>query len=134
MLTSAAVVDNVPSIQEVEHNPLIPKPVGYKLLVFVPKAEEKTKGGVLLPEKERDLSSQSTPLVYVVALGQDAYTDHRRFPNGPLCQAGQWVLVRPYSGGRIKIRGSDGEDYEFRLINDDSVEATVEDPREIRRA
>lgn len=134
MLTSAAAVGKVPDIQSVTMDPRIPVPSGYKLLVYVPQAEEKTKGGLYLPDKERELSSQSTPLVYVVALGKDAYSDHRRFPSGPLCEPGQWVLVRPYSGGRIKIKGDDGEIYEFRLINDDSVEATVEDPREIRRA
>lgn len=134
MLTSAVALDKVPDIQSVTTDPRIPKPAGYKLLVFVPKAEEKTANGVWLPEKERDLSSQSTNIVYVVAMGAAAYTDHRRFPAGPLCQPGEWVITRPYSGARIKIKGDDGEDYEFRLINDDSVEATVEDPREIRRA
>lgn len=134
MLTSAVAVDKVPDIQSVAEDPRIPKPVGYKLLVYVPQAEEKTKGGLYLPDKERDLSSQSTPIVFVVDMGDDAYTDHRRFPSGPLCTKGQWVITRPYSGARIKIKGDDGEYYEFRLINDDSVEATVEDPREIRRA
>jgi len=70
-----------------------------------------------------------TPVLFVVKLGPDAYTDKSRFPNGPSCKVGDFVIVRPNSGTRLKIHGR-----EFRIINDDSVEATVEDPRGIQRA
>jgi co-chaperonin GroES (HSP10) len=134
MLTSAANTRDVPDIDSVTRDPRIPKPVGHKLLVMVPTAEEKTRGGILLPDKERDLSQTASPVVYVVALGPDAYDDHRRFPSGPRCAAGQWVIVQSFSGSRMKIKGDDGIEYEFRLINDDAVQATVEDPSEIRKA
>ena len=134
MLTSAANTRDVPDILSATRDPRIPKPVGHKILVMVPTAEEKTRGGILLPDKERDLSQTASPVVYVVALGATAYQDHRRFPAGPLCEPGQWVIVQSFSGSRMKIKGDDGIEYEFRLINDDTVQATVEDPSEIRKA
>jgi co-chaperonin GroES (HSP10) len=70
-----------------------------------------------------------TPVLFVVSVGPDAYQDKERFPSGPLCKEGDFVLIRPNSGSRLKIHGQ-----EFRVINDDSVEATVQDPRGISRA
>lgn len=134
MLTSAADIENLPDLNSVTKDPRIPKPCGYKILVMVPKAQEKTKGGLYLPDNEQTLSQQSTPIVYIVALGPEAYQDHRKFPSGPSCKPGDWAICRPYSGSKFNITADDGVKYEFRLINDDSVEATVEDPREIRRA
>jgi co-chaperonin GroES (HSP10) len=70
-----------------------------------------------------------SPVLFVVKLGPDAYKDEKRFPSGPSCKVGDFVLVRPNTGTRIKIHGK-----EFRIINDDSVEAVVQDPRGISRA
>ena len=69
-----------------------------------------------------------SPVLFVVKLGPDAFKDEKRFPSGPSCKQGDFVLVRPNTGTRIKIHGK-----EFRLINDDSVEAVVQDPRGITR-
>jgi co-chaperonin GroES (HSP10) len=70
-----------------------------------------------------------SPVLFVVKIGPDAYKDEKRFPSGPSCKVGDFVLVRPNTGTRIKIHGK-----EFRIINDDSVEAVVQDPRGITRA
>ena len=70
-----------------------------------------------------------TSVLFVVKLGPDCYKDATRFPSGPSCKEGDFVIVRPNSGTRLKIHGR-----EFRIINDDSVEAVVEDPRGITRA
>jgi len=70
-----------------------------------------------------------SPVLYVVKIGPDAYKDEKRFPSGASCKTGDFVLVRPNTGTRIKIHGK-----EFRIINDDSVEAVVQDPRGISRA
>lgn len=134
MLTSAANTRDVPDILSVTQDPRVPRPAGHKILVVVPTAEEKTKGGIILPDNERDLSQTASPIAYVVAVGPAAYQDHRRFPVGPLCQPGDWVIVQSFSGSRMKITGDDGVVYEFRLINDDTVQATVEDPSGIRKA
>jgi co-chaperonin GroES (HSP10) len=68
-------------------------------------------------------------VLFVVKMGPDAYADKERFPNGPSCKVGDFVLVRPNTGTRLKIHGQ-----EMRIINDDSVEATIQDPRGVKRA
>ena len=69
-----------------------------------------------------------TTVLFVVDMGPDCYKDSARFPNGAYCQKGDFVLVRPHAGTRLVIHGR-----EFRIINDDSVEGTVDDPRGIKR-
>ena len=109
--------------------PDLPKPQGYKILVAIPKFEEKTKGGIIRPDAIRDAEQVASLMAFVVELGESAYQDAGKFPNGPYCKEGDWVLFRSYSGTRFKIEGQ-----EFRLINDDTVEAVVPDPHKIERA
>ena len=103
----------------------IPKPSGYRLLVAIPEIKE-TYGdsGIVKAATEIKNEEISTMVVRVIDMGPDAYKDEKRFPNGPYCQIGDYVLIRAYSGTRFKIHGKEL----FRVINDDSVEAVVEDP------
>lgn len=107
----------------------LPIPKGYKLLIALPEYEEKTDSGIYLPEQVREKESLATVVGFVLKMGDMAYNDEAKFPGGPWCKQGDWVLFRAYSGTRIKIHGR-----EFRLINDDTVEAVVDDPRGIARA
>lgn len=107
----------------------LPKPKGYKVLIAVPKMEERTKGGIIRPDMLRDAETTATMYGNVIDMGDLAYADKDKFPTGPYCQVGDWVLFRSYSGTRFKINGE-----EFRLINDDTIEAVVADPRVIERA
>lgn len=107
----------------------LPKPKGYKILIALPKVNEKTSGGVLLPDERRDAEGTASIIGFVVEMGADAYADTKKFPNGPWCAAGDFVMFRSYSGSRFKVLGE-----EFRLINDDTVEAVVDDPRGYSRA
>jgi co-chaperonin GroES (HSP10) len=110
----------------------LPDPKTFHLLCVVPEAMEEYADsdiGIVKSGQEIWKEELLTPILFVVKLGPDAYKDTTRFPNGPSCKAGDFVIVRPNSGTRLKIHGR-----EFRLINDDSVEATVEDPRGITRA
>lgn len=107
----------------------IPNPKGFRILVAIPQVEEKTKGGVHIPDKLRDAETVASVIGYVVAMGDDCYADKNRFPSGPWCAIGDYVMFRSYSGTRMKVDGQ-----EFRLINDDTVEAIVDDPRKIMRA
>jgi chaperonin GroES len=107
----------------------LPQPSGYKLLVAIPKIEDKTAGGVILPDAHKDAEHTASIIGLVLKVGPDAYQDLNKFPNGPWCKEEDYVIFRSYSGTRFKIEGT-----EFRLINDDSVEAVVEDPRGYRRA
>ena len=107
----------------------LPNPTGFKLLCAIPFMEEKYEGGILKAESTVRAEEQTTVVLFVVKVGPDAFADKTRFPNGPWCKAGDFILVRPYSGTRVVIH-----DKEFRIINDDTIEAVVEDPRGIRRA
>jgi co-chaperonin GroES (HSP10) len=107
----------------------LPVPTGYKILCMVPKAEENFDGSILAkPDIVRKNEEYGTTVLFVLALGPDAYKDASKFPSGPYCKEGDFVLVRTYSGTRIKIFGQ-----EFRLLSDDQIEAVVEDPRGISR-
>jgi co-chaperonin GroES (HSP10) len=106
----------------------LPEPRGFKILIALPELEEKTDGGIYLPEQVRNTEALATVVGFVMKMGDLCYQDEKKFPNGPWCNEGDWVLFRAYSGTRIKIHGK-----EFRLINDDMVEAVVEDPRGISR-
>ena len=106
----------------------LPEPKGYKLLIAIPKMEEKTQGGVIIPDKLKGLEQTASIVGLVISVGQAAYKDADKFPYGPYCKEGDFVIFRSYSGTRFKLRGE-----EFRLINDDTVEAVVDDPREYTR-
>ena len=95
----------------------------------MPEMQAKTAGGVLLPDDHLGRESLATIVGNVVEMGPDAYSDAEKFPSGAYCSKGDWVIFRSYAGTRFKIK-----DQEFRLINDDTVEAVVSDPREISRA
>ena len=110
----------------------LPDPRTFHLLCVVPEAMEEYADSEIGIVKSSDAmwkEEMLTPVLFVVKLGPDAYKDTTRFPTGPSCKAGDFIIVRPNSGTRLKIHGR-----EFRLINDDSVEAVVEDPRGISRA
>ena len=110
----------------------LPDPRTFHLLCVVPEAMEEyqdSEVGILKDTKTMHYEEVLTPVLFVVKVGPDAYKDATRFPSGPSCKEGDFVIVRPNSGTRLKIHGR-----EFRIINDDSVEAVVEDPRGIARA
>ena len=107
----------------------VPDPATYHLLCVLPEIEDKYESGLLKAGQTVHFEEVLSPVLFVVKMGPDAYKDKKRFPSGPSCKVGDFVLVRPNSGTRIKIHGQ-----EFRIINDDSVEAVVQDPRGISRA
>jgi co-chaperonin GroES (HSP10) len=107
----------------------LPEPSGYRLLIAVPEVSEKTEGGVYMPDQLKKAEETASIIGFVVKSGPDAYADLNKFPNGAWCKEGDFVIFRSYSGTRFKVLGK-----EFRLINDDTVEAVVEDPRGYSRA
>jgi co-chaperonin GroES (HSP10) len=110
----------------------LPDPKTFRLLCVVPEAIEEyadSEVGIIKAGQSMHYEEVLTPVLFVVKVGPDAYADKTRFPSGPSCEEGDFVIVRPNSGTRLKIHGR-----EFRIINDDSVEAVVEDPRGISRA
>lgn len=107
----------------------LPDPSGYRILCGIPEVEEKTAGGIFKADETMKFEELTTPVLFVIKIGPDAFKDEKRFPSGPWCKEGDFILTRPHAGSRVKIHGR-----EFRIINDDSVEAVVEDPRGISRA
>jgi len=107
----------------------LPDPSTFHLLCVLPEVEEEYDSGIIKSGSNMHYEEVLSPVLFVVKMGPDAYKDEKRFPSGASCKVGDFVLVRPNTGTRIKIHGK-----EFRIINDDSVEAVVEDPRGISRA
>jgi len=128
-LTQAVDLSAIMDKSDEEKATQLPKPSGYRILCAIPEAEKEHDGSGLL---KADITLQNeealTTVLFVVELGEDCYKDLTRFPTGPWCKKGDFVLVRPHAGTRLVIHGR-----EFRIINDDSVEAVVADPRGIRR-
>ena len=106
----------------------LPSPQGYRILCAIPEAEEAFESGIIKSDETRRHDELLTTVLFVVQIGPDCYADKERFPSGPWCKQGDFILVRPNAGTRLVIH-----DREFRLINDDSVEAVVQDPRGIKR-
>ena len=114
--------------EEKEEATQLPEPTGFRILIAIPEKEEKTEGGILKAEETLRNETVSTIVGFVLKMGPDCYKDETRFPTGPWCQKGDFVVFRSFSGTRIKIYGK-----EFRIINDDNVEAVVDDPRGIEK-
>ena len=106
----------------------LPEPSGYRILCVIPEVEEAYESGIIKADKTMHYEEVLSTVFFVVKMGPDCYKDASRFPTGPWCKEGDFILARPNSGTRLKIHGR-----EFRIINDDSVEAVVEDPRGITR-
>jgi co-chaperonin GroES (HSP10) len=106
----------------------VPDPSTYHLLCVLPDIDEEYESGLAKAGQTMHYEELLSPVLFVVKMGPDAFKDEKRFPSGPSCKVGDFVLVRPNTGTRIKIHGK-----EFRIINDDSVEAVVQDPRGVTR-
>jgi co-chaperonin GroES (HSP10) len=113
---------------EAEKARQLPNPQGYRILCAIPEADKKFDSGILKSDETIRHDEILTTVLFVVTLGPDCYADKERFPSGPWCKEGDFILVRPNAGTRLLIHGK-----EFRIINDDSVEAVVQDPRGITR-
>ena len=104
----------------------VPNPTGYRITLFPLKLDSKTKSGIHLTDETVQESQLTTNICKVLKVGPDAYKDKERYPEGPWCKEGDWVLITTYAGSRIRV-----EDGELRIVNDDEIIATVEDPRDI---
>lgn len=106
----------------------LPKPSGYRILCAIPEQEKEFESGIAKADETMRYEELLTTVLFVVDLGPDCYLDKTRFPNGPWCQKGDFILIKPNAGSRLVIHGR-----EFRIINDDTVEGVVDDPRGIKR-
>ena len=104
----------------------LPQPTGWRILVLPFKINEKTKGGVILGQDTIERQQVASQCGNVLAMGSECYQDKKRYPNGPWCKVGDWVVFARYAGSRIEIEGG-----EVRLLNEDEVLATIQDPKSI---
>jgi len=111
--------------KEISENSKVPEPTGWRILVLPFKQKEKTKGGIILAEDTIERSQVASTCGLVLRMGPHCY-DKERYPEGPWCKKGDWIIFARYAGSRIKIDGG-----EIRLLNDDEVLATVENPEDI---
>jgi co-chaperonin GroES (HSP10) len=125
--TEDGEVSTLPQTAE-EKAKQLPDPTGYHILVGLPDKEQKFESGLLKADQTMNHEQILATVFFVIKMGPDCYKDAKRFPNGPWCKEGDFILARPNTGTRLKIHGR-----EFRLINDDVVEAVVDDPRGISR-
>ena len=125
--TEEGEVSTLPDTDERKAKQL-PDPSGYRILCGIPNIEEQYESGILKSDLTLQHEELLTAVLFVVKMGPDCYKDKARFPSGAWCKEGDFILVRPHAGTRLKIHGR-----EFRIINDDSVEGVVEDPRGISR-
>lgn len=122
-------VNDANEMTDAEKAKQLPEPSGYKLLCALPEVEDRYESGILKADTTVRVEEHSTVVLFVLKSGPQAYADMDKFPSGPWCKEGDFVITRAYAGTRFKIHGR-----EFRLINDDQVEAVVQDPRGITRA
>jgi co-chaperonin GroES (HSP10) len=129
MMTDLTAVPKQEEITDEEIEAQLPTPVGYRILVAMPQVED-TYGdsGILKSSREVHLDTVMSTIGLVLDMGEQAYTDEGRFPTGPWCKQGDYVMFRMNTGTRFKVGG-----VEYRLMNDDSIEAVVADPRGVTR-
>ncbi len=104
----------------------VPQATGWRIVVLPYKGVEKTKGGLLLTDKAIEEQQLTTNVGLILNMGPDAYADKNKFPNGPWCLKGDWIVFAKYAGSRVKIEGG-----EIRILNDDEVLAKLDDPKDV---
>lgn len=115
-----------------QKNLAVPKPTGWKILCAVPTINSTFEGTSIIKADTVVRNEElTTTTLFVVAVGPLAYKDKAKFgPDcDPWCRPGDFVITRAYAGTRLTVFGR-----EFRLLNDDQIDAVVDDPRGISRA
>jgi len=123
------IMSEAQTVTDAELEAQLPVPVGYKLLIALPTIEDTYDSGLVKAENTKHVEQVLSMIGLVLDMGPQAYSDPDRYPNGPWCEVGQYVLFRTNTGTRFRFNGT-----EYRLMNDDSIEAVVSDPQGITRA
>ena len=123
------MTETTTAVTDAELEAQLPKPVGYRLLIALPTIEKTYESGILKADLTLHTEQVLSVVGVVLDMGESAYKDEKRFPTGPWCKPGDFVMFRANTGSRFKVNGS-----EYRIMNDDSIEAVVADPRGVTRA
>ena len=127
-LSDAYTKDGEPKVEDLNESVLnrIPKPTGWRVVILPYRGANKTKGGIVLSDQTIQREQLTTTCGYVLEVGPLAYADTGKFPNGAWCKKGDWIIFGRYAGARMSIDGG-----EIRILNDDEILATVQDPEDI---
>ena len=107
----------------------LPNPTGWRLLVMPFRVKEETKGGIIIAQETLDRARTAVQVGYVLKMGDLCYKDEDKFQTGPWCKEKDWVIFARYAGSRMEIDGG-----EIRMLNDDEVLGTIENPEDIIHA
>ena len=107
----------------------LPQPTGWRLLVMPFQVKEKSEGGIIIAQEALDRARAAVQVGYVLKLGPLCYNDKERYPTGPWCKEKDWVIFARYAGSRMEIEGG-----EIRMLNDDEILGTIEDPKDLIHA
>jgi co-chaperonin GroES (HSP10) len=124
------VADEAAKAAHIEHaenmRERLPRPTGWRVIVLPYAGARRTKGGIELPDQTIERQQLTTTCAYVLSVGPLAYKDDAKFPTGPWCKEGDWIIFGRYAGARMAIDGG-----EIRILNDDEVLATIKNPEDI---
>jgi co-chaperonin GroES (HSP10) len=107
----------------------LPNPTGWRLLIMPFRVKEETKGGIIIAQETLERARSAVQVGYVLKMGDLCYKDEDKFPTGPWCKPKDWVIFARYAGSRMDIDGG-----EIRMLNDDEVLGTIDDPKDLIHA
>ena len=107
----------------------LPDPTGWRILVMPFRVKEKSEGGIIIAQETLDRARAAVQVGYVLKMGPLCYMDKERYPTGPWCKPKDWVIFARYAGSRMEIEGG-----EIRMLNDDEVLGTIDDPKDLIHA
>jgi len=127
-LTDAYTEEGDLKVEDLESSVLdrIPRPTGWRIVILPYRGAKKSKGGIALSDQTVERNQLTTTCGYVLSVGTLAYKDQEKFPDGPWCKQGDWIIFGRYAGARMNIDGG-----EIRILNDDEILATINDPKDI---
>ena len=91
------------------------KPLGGKVIVEILKAEDKTKGGIIIPDTAKEKPQEAK----VIAVGSGKTLENGKVV-APDVKAGDIIIFGKYSGSEVKV-----DDKEYLIIDSDDILAIV---------
>ena len=107
----------------------LPDPTGWRILVMPFQVKEETKGGIIIAQETLDRARAAVQVGYVLKMGPLCYDDKDKYPTGAWCKPKDWVIFARYAGSRMEIEGG-----EIRMLNDDEILGTIDDPKDLIHA
>ena len=120
--------ESAPKVKKLDHDNImehlgeIPQVRGYRVML-IPVGIKDMHNGIALPRETIERQQNHAQIFRVVGMGSMAYNDESRFPDGPFCEIGDYVLIGRYAGTKVTTYYCD----DLRIVNDDEVMAIIPD-------